>query len=128
MRHERQSRVTRADRNTASSGIGLSEVSSAPMSYVLDPLIWHDRLLLLCPTLPQHQWLKAAHEEVPANMTTCLQELDAHLTNWAQLLGDRYGFVTGKWLPGMTLPSQLAKSSCLSAATVCIYFSHQASA
>jgi hypothetical protein len=25
-----------------------------------------------------------------------VQELDVHLTNWAQLLGDRYGFVTGK--------------------------------
>lgn len=44
-------------------------------------------------------------------MANPLQELDVHLTNWAQLLGDRYGFVTGKLVRHM-LPIHVKPCTC----------------
>ena len=51
MRHERQSRVSRAEKNIAPSGISLAEVSKCVSFLMLNPLMWHD-WLPFCSVLP----------------------------------------------------------------------------
>ena len=101
MRHERQSKGSRTGQDSASSGISLAEVSKGALQFMQVSAIHVALPFLSAPSQNYHQ--------LCAGLWTCwasggkasvigVQELDAHLTNWAQLLGDRFGLVTGKFL------------------------------
>ena len=96
MRHERQSKATTTSINVASSGISLSEVSYAPICWLCSTHSSGMTGFYYCAlSFPNINGSRRSCNGNP-DMKSNPQELDAHLTNWAQLLGDRYGFVTGK--------------------------------